>query len=145
MFQREIFDCVYFMTVTATTVGYGDLSPKTWEGRLLSIFYMPFGTIVTMGGLLEPVGFCLDWLNKLNALMIARLQECSIACVAAVKRRTSARRTPRRKLCGSDFQRSSKESSQPGSPVRIYEVTTKRESRVIATTHRCGSPGGSVL
>ena len=67
------FDCIYFMTVTATTVGYGDLSPVTWQGRLLSIVYMPFGTIVTMGGLLQPVGFCLTHLNKLNALVISKL------------------------------------------------------------------------
>lgn len=69
------FDCIYFMTVTATTVGYGDISPVTWGGRLLSIFYMPFGTIVTMGGLLEPVGACLVYLNKLNAFVIEKLRK----------------------------------------------------------------------
>jgi hypothetical protein len=67
------FDCIYFMTVTATTVGYGDLSPETWQGRLLSIVYMPLGTILTMGGLLQPVGACLGYLNHFNAFIIAKL------------------------------------------------------------------------
>lgn len=66
----SIPDGIYFMSVTATTVGYGDFSPVTWQGRLVSIFYMPFGTLVTLGGLLEPVGFCLSRLNKLNAVLI---------------------------------------------------------------------------
>lgn len=43
-----VFDCLYFMTVTATTVGYGDLAPVTPLGRALSTVYMPFGTIVSV-------------------------------------------------------------------------------------------------
>ena len=50
------FDVVYFLTSTATTVGYGDFAPRTWPGRLLTTFYAPFGTIVILGSLLEPVG-----------------------------------------------------------------------------------------
>lgn len=33
-------DCVYFATITATTVGYGDESPSSWGGRLAACFYL---------------------------------------------------------------------------------------------------------
>jgi hypothetical protein len=35
-------DTLYFMVLTLTTVGYGDVSPTTQEGRLLAIGYMLF-------------------------------------------------------------------------------------------------------
>ena len=37
------FDSIYFTITTLTTVGYGDLTPKTYYGRLFTIFYMIFG------------------------------------------------------------------------------------------------------
>ena len=68
-----VFDCIYFMTVTATTVGYGDLSPATELGRGLAVVYMPLGTVVTLGGLIPPVGYCLRYLEKLSAFVVAKL------------------------------------------------------------------------
>ena len=37
------FDSLYFTITTLTTVGYGDLTPRTYSGRLFTIFYMVFG------------------------------------------------------------------------------------------------------
>ena len=53
------------------TVGYGDFAPVTQAGRLMSVVIMPFGTIVTMRGLLTPLGVVFDVLSRLNALIIA--------------------------------------------------------------------------
>lgn len=36
-------DSLYFTTTTLTTVGYGDLTPRTFYGRFFTIFYMIFG------------------------------------------------------------------------------------------------------
>ncbi len=39
----NLLDAVYFATETVTTVGYGDLAPKTPAGRLFTIFFMLTG------------------------------------------------------------------------------------------------------
>ncbi len=36
-------DAIYFSVITLTTVGYGDLSPQTDEGKLFTIFYIIIG------------------------------------------------------------------------------------------------------
>ena len=71
------------MTTTATTVGYGDFAPSSWHGRLLSIFYMPAGTVIIMGGLRASVGYGLSRLDRLNALLMAKSRDGVSACVAA--------------------------------------------------------------
>ena len=35
-------ESVYFAVTTMTTVGYGDLSPETNAGKILTMCYMPF-------------------------------------------------------------------------------------------------------
>ena len=36
-------DAIYFSVITLTTVGYGDLSPQTDEGKIFTIFYITVG------------------------------------------------------------------------------------------------------
>ncbi len=36
-------DCVYFCIITLTTIGYGDFSPQTPEGKVFTIFYILLG------------------------------------------------------------------------------------------------------
>ncbi len=36
-------DSVYFSIITLTTIGYGDFSPQTDEGKLFTIFYIIIG------------------------------------------------------------------------------------------------------
>jgi voltage-gated potassium channel len=48
-FEKDIvslFDAVYFSIVTVSTVGYGDITPKTVPGRLVSIFLIFSGMIL---------------------------------------------------------------------------------------------------
>ncbi|MDQ7038424.1 MAG: ion transporter [Aquificota bacterium] len=41
---KDLFDALYLVVITMTTVGYGDITPITWEGRFLSM-------LLGMGGL----------------------------------------------------------------------------------------------
>lgn len=43
---KTFFDAIYWSTVTLTTVGYGDISPATDLGRLISMFSSLFGVAV---------------------------------------------------------------------------------------------------
>lgn len=43
---KSLFDAVYFSVVTVSTVGYGDITPKTVPGRLVSIFLIFSGMIL---------------------------------------------------------------------------------------------------
>lgn len=36
-------DSIYFSVITLTTIGYGDYSPQTDEGKLFTIFYIIIG------------------------------------------------------------------------------------------------------
>ena len=48
------FDALYYTIITASTVGYGDLAPKTQRGRLLAIFFIPL-SVGAMGHFLSSV------------------------------------------------------------------------------------------
>lgn len=39
----SFMDAMYLTLMTFSTVGYGDLSPKTWWGQLLGVIYLSFG------------------------------------------------------------------------------------------------------
>ncbi|MBO0663168.1 NAD-binding protein [Jiella sp. CQZ9-1] len=56
---RDLVDFVYYYVVTATTVGYGDLSPATSAGRLIAVFFVLPGAIAiftaVLGKLLSAV------------------------------------------------------------------------------------------
>ncbi|KAL9650155.1 hypothetical protein ABK040_011324 [Willaertia magna] len=48
-------NCVYFSTVTLTTIGFGDLAPETTAGRLFVIFFSLLG-LASMGALIGGLG-----------------------------------------------------------------------------------------
>ena len=43
---RTFFDAVYFTVVTTTTVGFGDLAPLDWKGRLITLVMILTGAIM---------------------------------------------------------------------------------------------------
>jgi voltage-gated potassium channel len=70
LFYRNVegwrwLDCLYFCVVTLATVGYGDFSPQTDEGKVFTMFYIILG-----------VGLVVAVVTKLaQAIVIARREE----------------------------------------------------------------------
>eukprot|EP00935_MAST-01C_sp_MAST-1C-sp1_P001656 g1656.t1 len=44
--QLSFFEAVYCWVITLSSVGFGDFSPQTQQGRLFAVFYIPFGIII---------------------------------------------------------------------------------------------------
>ncbi|EHP83197.1 potassium channel family protein [Methanotorris formicicus] len=44
----SFLDALYFSIITITTTGYGDYTPTTYEGRILTIIYLFFGIGIVM-------------------------------------------------------------------------------------------------
>ena len=83
-------EAAYFITQTVTTVGYGDLAPASWQGRLLCIFLMPVGTVLVMSGLYGPMWGLLYYLDLINATLMSACVKCvprAKACWSACVRR----------------------------------------------------------
>lgn len=56
----------YFLTVTSTTVGYGDMGPTSPMSKLFTCFYALFGIVAVLGALTPLVSFLRgDWREKL--------------------------------------------------------------------------------
>ena len=41
-------DCLYFSVITLSTIGYGDFSPATDEGKIFTVFYIILGVGVIL-------------------------------------------------------------------------------------------------
>jgi len=57
----HLIDSVYFMMVTSTTVGFGDICPATQIGRAFTIVYALLGISVVFGTLSPFINPVLDW------------------------------------------------------------------------------------
>ena len=55
--QWNVLDSIYFLTVTATTVGYGDLAPVTPAGRLFTSVYSLVGITIAFSSIVRLVEF----------------------------------------------------------------------------------------
>lgn len=56
----SLIDVLYYWNCTATTIGFGDLSPKTQLGRLLAVFFIPL-SVVTLG---EVIANCFAYITS---------------------------------------------------------------------------------
>lgn len=52
----EPLKCIYFVTVTITTIGYGDVTPTTDGSKVFTIFAIIIGIFVITGYIADVVG-----------------------------------------------------------------------------------------
>lgn len=45
--QKTPIDALYLSIITSTTIGYGDLYPVSWWGRIFTCFFMIYGTLAS--------------------------------------------------------------------------------------------------
>lgn len=67
-------DSCYFMMVTATTVGFGDIAPATQLGRLFTTIYALLGISVVFGTLHPFITPALEWLVRTAVWLVPALE-----------------------------------------------------------------------
>lgn len=81
-YHLGIFDAIYFSVVTAATVGYGDISPKSWRGRLTAItiilvgigVFSIFSAQLTSALTVQKIEYDISTVNKLHGKKVATVQ-----------------------------------------------------------------------
>ncbi|MBI2650248.1 two pore domain potassium channel family protein [Candidatus Woesearchaeota archaeon] len=68
-------DALYFSAYTMTTVGYGDITPKTDFGKIFTIFYVFAGVAIALYGLSVIASHFVEvreefWMEKLGKIRI---------------------------------------------------------------------------
>ncbi|MES1910174.1 MAG: hypothetical protein MHM6MM_002821 [Cercozoa sp. M6MM] len=71
------FTSIYFTIITMTTVGYGDVSPKTSSGRWVAIFAILVGTLTAAGAISTAVDAVMT--ARRNRVALLRLQKTALA------------------------------------------------------------------
>lgn len=73
-------DALYFSSFTLTTVGYGDITPKTDPGKIFTMFYMFAGVAIVLYGLSLMASHFVEvreefWLEQLGKIRIRHRTE----------------------------------------------------------------------
>ena len=71
----QYIDALYFSAATMTTVGYGDITPKTFPGKLFTIFFVFAGVGIALYGLSLLASHFVEareefWLQRLGKIRI---------------------------------------------------------------------------
>jgi len=69
----SLVDCIYFITVTMTTVGYGDITPKTQSGRIFVIFFDIVAVIFALTTINELLGNMYEYAEQAALKNVERL------------------------------------------------------------------------
>mmetsp|Transcript_70537 Transcript_70537/g.206432 ORF Transcript_70537/g.206432 Transcript_70537/m.206432 type:complete len:382 (+) Transcript_70537:143-1288(+) len=74
--EFEVIEAIYMSIITLTTVGFGDMTPRTRGGRIFAIFWMLFGvaSFANMVGKFAACSMAQDRIRKLDADTLLDIQ-----------------------------------------------------------------------
>ena len=73
---RSIPHAIWFMLVTMTTVGYGDVSPNTGVGKAVTVLAMIFGVLfLSMPLAIVGNNYCETYQNRERVIFIEKFKE----------------------------------------------------------------------
>ncbi|KAK3267875.1 hypothetical protein CYMTET_23594 [Cymbomonas tetramitiformis] len=82
---QSIPQASWFMMVTMTTVGYGDISPNTSLGKFVCLFAMFFGVLfLSMPLAIMGKNYCMVWQDRYKYRLVTKLQD--VLCSEGVTR-----------------------------------------------------------
>lgn len=89
-------DSFYFTAVSVTTVGYGDIYPKTHVGRLFTAFYVLLAVPMVYFSLIL---FAETYFHR----HFSRIQGANLKAIAAISKVGSITKIPKRIIAGNQF------------------------------------------
>ena len=97
---KGIASGIWWAAVTMTTVGYGDMTPKTLGGRLIALFWM-FASLLLVSGVIATVASTLT-LSKIEPL-VSGPEDLARARIASIESSSSDQYLKKRHLTGRYF------------------------------------------
>jgi len=86
----NLYACIYFIVVTMTTLGYGDITAKSYMGRLISMISVLVG-LVNLTFLINIIGDCFEEVFRVFVMDKSRImeEEKSVHIEKQIKRATT--------------------------------------------------------
>jgi len=129
----NLYDCVYFTLVTMTTLGYGDISPRSYVGKLVAMVTVLVG-LCNITFLINIVGDCFEEVFREFVLRRSEKMEkeqsmfvrCCVSRVSKkVNRQISIRQVGNGISCNCIKSRSGKKSTTEAEDLTLYEYDSK--------------------
>jgi len=74
----NIYNCIYFTIVTMTTLGYGDMFPKSYVGKVISIFTACAG-VCNLTFFINIIGDCFEEMFRESVLEKSRKTDAEMS------------------------------------------------------------------
>jgi len=130
----NLYNCVYFILVTMTTLGYGDMSPKSYVGKLVAMVTVIVG-LCNITFLINIVGDCFEEVFREFVLRRSEKMEKEQSmfvrcCVSKVSRQLSMKQGGSRISCSCIGQRGGSKITTQAEELCLSGYDTRIGSRV---------------
>lgn len=122
----SVVDSFYFTGITLTTIGYGDITPKTDEGKIFTVFFSIMGVALTLFAL---TAIAENYFNRRMALLqsiqkrvesLAEIPKMGVESIRDIHK--NIKNIPKKIVEGMKAKEENKESKEESSEEDIYSV-----------------------